>query len=683
MRGVVLVAFALFLFAPAKSQHGQRLVDSLETKLKATHNDTLKAKLYSRLSDLYIDIDQDQALHYADSVMQLSTKMKWQRGIADAKLAFGNVYNFNGSPEKAVGYLKDAIATYQSIAYKRGEGMSLYALGQSYERTSDFPQAIQYYFQALQIQETLPDNHWEVAICLSAISVIYYLQRDYEKSLDYSFKALAKKELAKNKTSIANELYNIGDTYSHMGDSANAATYNLKALALFDQLGNKMGQANVCSSLGKLFRKNYRLSLEYLDRARKIYLTVSSHSPYVAITEGQLGQVFVDMVKSGDTLSLAFRNKHQIPTSNQALLNVGETYIQHALEACREIGDKDTEYIFYGDLAELQALKGDHKNAFLNFKLYHHLRDSLYSQENKNKIAAVEGQREVALRDKEIELNKQTLATQRQQQITLLAGLAFLAVTGLLLYRQNRMRKVANEKLQTTNHALDEANKTKAKFFAILSHDLRGPIARLISFLHLQKEAPDMLTPQQVQLHRQKIVDAAETLLDNMEDMLLWSKSQMDQFHPAPKHIAIDQLFQQTKEAVGAPDHIALLLTNPENLEVYADENFVRAILYNITNNAVTALHATTHAKVEWKAWQTENNLVLSIADNGPGMSAEALANMFKNETVTSTKHGFGSHIVKDLAHAIQCDIETESETGKGTTVYLKFAQSEGSDHSR
>ena len=50
------------------------------------------------------------------------------------------------------------------------------------------------------------------------------------------------------------------------------------------------------------------------------------------------------------------------------------------------------------------------------------------------------------------------------------------------------------------NNQLDEANKVKAKFFGILSHDLRSPVANLIHFLHLQKNDPDLLGKEQADI---------------------------------------------------------------------------------------------------------------------------------------------------------------------------------------
>ena len=100
------------------------------------------------------------------------------------------------------------------------------------------------------------------------------------------------------------------------------------------------------------------------------------------------------------------------------------------------------------------------------------------------------------------------------------------------------------------NSQLDEANKVKARFFSILSHDLRSPIVNLVHFLHLQKDEPDLLSGEEQVKHRQNISDSAENLLNTMEAMLLWSKEQMENFRPNIKTIPVDNLFELMRETI-------------------------------------------------------------------------------------------------------------------------------------
>jgi signal transduction histidine kinase len=667
---MLIILFGCQLLVNAQKQ-GQMLVDSLLNEIPNIKADTSVIKLYNRISDLYIDIDQEKAMHYADSALTKSKNINWKRGIASSMLAIGNVYNFNGNPDKAIKYLEEATVIFKEIGYKFGEAASFAALGKSYEALSNYPAAVTNFTQALKIHESIPNNDLRIATSLSGIANIYYFQRDYKKSLEYSFKALAKKELLKNKISIANENLAIGDTYSEMGDSANAEKFSLKALELFKELGNKMGMANVYSNLGKLYRKNYSKSLEYFYQAKKMFTELNDDSPSLFLMQGQVGQVFLDMAKYGDTLSSALKKKYDIPETKTDLLDAAETNLKKAIIASRENEDKENEYIFSGAIAEVQALKNDYKNAYSNLYVYHYLQDSLYSQENKNKIAAVEGEREVAIRDKKIELANLSIATQKKQRIALIGGLCLLAIIGGLLFWQSRTRKKTNTTLMVLNNQLDDANKVKAKFFAILSHDLRSPIANLVNFLHLQKNEPGMFNAEQAAAHQKKISSSAENLLETMEAMLLWSKGQMENFKPEIKQVAVNDLFLYLQKFFASTENVKFSFANATNAMVTTDENYLQTIMHNLTANAVKALKNTPAAAIEWVSKQEGDKTILTITDNGPGLQDEQLKALYDDAVVANTKTGLGLHLIRDLAKAIQCKISVQSKPGIGTTFTL------------
>src|ERR1700712_4235011 len=114
------------------------------------------------------------------------------------------------------------------------------------------------------------------------------------------------------------------------------------------------------------------------------------------------------------------------------------------------------------------------------------------------------------------------------------------------------------------NNQMDEANKVKARFFSILSHDLRSPIVNLVHFLHLQKDSPDLLSAEQQNIHRQNISDSAEGLLNNMEAMLLWSKEQMENFKPNITTVPVADLFVYIQKFFGQTPQVEIKFTAAE-----------------------------------------------------------------------------------------------------------------------
>ena len=253
-------------------------------------------------------------------------------------------------------------------------------------------------------------------------------------------------------------------------------------------------------------------------------------------------------------------------------------------------------------------------------------------------------------------------------------GIGLLAVIGLLLYFQSASRRKANKQLARINQQLDEANRIKARFFGILSHDLRAPVANLAGYLHLQREAPEMMDGEAQAQHRLSIELAANNLLLVMEDLLLWSKGQMVSFKPQLRSVPILNLFNEIQKLVPPGTGTDVVFENPGNMNMETDENFLKTIMRNLTANSLKALADTPDGKVVWKAWKEGGRSYLSITDNGPGISKEQLQNLFTENAVTSSGNGLGMHIIKDFAQMLGQQLEVKSEPGKGTSFILSAA---------
>jgi signal transduction histidine kinase len=219
------------------------------------------------------------------------------------------------------------------------------------------------------------------------------------------------------------------------------------------------------------------------------------------------------------------------------------------IENCKKINHKGKNLQYAMEcLSYVYELKNDYKNAHRYFQECVMMYDSLNSIESKNKILNIEASFNISQKNKEIQFNQKIIEQEKKQKWFYIFGIGLLAIIGGLLFYQSRNRKKINEKLQLLNTELDQANKTKTRFFSILNHDLRSPVANLIHFLHLQKDSPELLDEETKNRMQNKTISGAENLLSSMEDILLWSKGQMENFKPQPKKVSVNQLFEDTKK---------------------------------------------------------------------------------------------------------------------------------------
>lgn len=672
------VVFSLMCFLTAHTvlgqKEGQALIDSLISELPRAKNDTAKGRLYKRIADEYFFSDTRQALHYAQLGLAHVSAMKWQRGIGVFNSSIARAFSDMGNVDSCLFYNRRALAVFHKMGDTFNISTTFNNIGAMYSNiASNYAEATRYYLMGLREAEKQGDNYL-IANANDNVGSIYLVQKNYQKALFYGQKALKlRAQLSKSDIyNVAREQGNshnsLGSIYYEMKDTTASRTHFRKALDLHRQAGNKEGMARALSNLSILEARRFDSRLAYGLSAEKLWNEVNPVHLEAGNNLGNIGVAYLEMYTTG-LLPKGILSKSQL------LVNA-EKYLKRAIQVSKENGDISQKAHFTGVLGEVQEQRGDFRGAYYNFRNFQSVQDSLFSQEEKNKIAGLEGEREIALRDKQIQINELELQAQRKQRWIFVSGLLVLAAIGALLWWQNRIRKRTNVQLLHLNNELDEANQVKARFFAILSHDLRSPVANLVNFLHLQKEAPDLITPEAAEVHQKRMTDSAEALLETMESMLLWSKSQMQQFKPQARRVAVAELFAYIGKFFSGTTGIAFSFEDPENLMVVTDEDYLRTIMQNLTNNAVKALKNADAPSIRWEARTEGDIVVLSVTDNGPGASEEQLHALFDDHAAIGIKTGLGLHLIRDLAKAISCRITARPNAGAGMVFSLSLGDS-------
>lgn len=239
-----------------------------------------------------------------------------------------------------------------------------------------------------------------------------------------------------------------------------------------------------------------------------------------------------------------------------------------------------------------------------------------------------------------------------------------LVIVSLLFY-ENRNRKRKNRELA-------RSNELKSRFFGILNHDLRSPISRLINYLQLTQTAPDILSDEESNAIQQKIIDNAHSLLENMENILFWCKDQMQTFTPEIKNVPVSQLFNGLENFFVYEENTKLLFEFDKDFEIRTDENYLITIMRNLTANSFKALDKKKDGKIIWKAIHPKKNIILSISDNGPGISEDIIKILYGEDSNISIINGLGFQIIRDLATSIKCQVQYKNTT-EGATFLLIF----------
>jgi signal transduction histidine kinase len=652
-------------FTGFSQKKGAELIDSLQKEASRPGEDTNKVLTLVRLAGAWYAIDLNKAFPPENEALRLSQKLHWLRGIANTENNLGMFMSDTGNTVDSRKHFEISYKLNVQRDSKINVVNNLVNIGRTYSFESDFPKAVDYFFKALTIAEAIKSEQ-KMALVGTNLASNFFKQQNFKKALEYGLYTVDHAGKADDPSAMVKGLIFIGDAQAGMGDtlagirsidsSIAVARHADLRLDLSEALGDR---ALLESNLGK--------KINLLEEDDRLMEKVNRNSSAHVSVKASLGFDYLQLAK-------------QTPGAPEKarLLKNADEYLKSAKAMAESRNNPERLAEALQMMSALEEYQGRYEAALADHKRVVAINDSIFSQDNKNQIAGLEAKHTVALKDAELTLSQVRLADQRKTTLILITGLGCLAIFGGLLYWQSRSRKKANAALQranlelgAANRELEEANQVKARFFGILSHDLRGPVAHLLHFLEIQKEAPHLLAGDRQESQRQQITQSAENLLNTMEEMLLWSKQQMQSFRPSPKRTSVGELFDYLQKFFSEPGPVSLMFRASGDLTVFTDENYLRVIMQNLTSNAIKALKDRPDAIIEWNAKHEGNNTVLSIADNGPGLSAEHAEALYDDSVAENGRDGFGLHMVRDLAKAISCQLDVSSMPGKGTIFSL------------
>jgi signal transduction histidine kinase len=646
---------ALLLCTGSFSQSKKSKVDSLLLALKNPHHDTAEIKIYRDLASAYYSRNTDSFFIFCHRGLELAKKLDRKKDICVFDQKMSAMLTDTGNYTLSLKFAQEGLAIAQGLDSKIAIITSYCAIGSIYDYQSDFVKSSEYFFKGMAIAQEI-NSHEKIALMGTNLAASALNQGDYQKTEKYCFITLKEAQLAGAPIHTFKALEIMGVLKATLKDTGAAEDYYRKAIDVCRKNGFILNEATMVSDLADL-RKDDKKKIDLLMQARQIYDSLSPASFDSRINWEELGQTYLKLFKSNQT--------------ETSYLLKAEEYLTKLISKSRESNDLMSVAQGLQSMATAEVLKKNYQLAYEYSNEFHTINDSIFSQDNKNKIAGLESKREIDLKNKEIENKELQLSSQRKQKIFFISGIFLLAVIGGLLYWQNITSKKTNTTLLQLNTELDDANKVKSIFFGILSHDLRSPVANLINFLELQKRKPGMLSEQQVADRENKIARAAGSLLDTMEAMLLWSKGQMEHFKPRIAAVPVNDLFEYLQKFFLGTENISFSYINEGNLVIRTDKDYLQTIMQNLTANAVKALQHTNGAQLAWKAWQENNKTFLSITDNGPGASDQQLKALYDDTASSSSRHGLGLHIIRDLAKAIDCTVMLQPQTKTGTVFIL------------
>ena len=202
------------------------------------------------------------------------------------------------------------------------------------------------------------------------------------------------------------------------------------------------------------------------------------------------------------------------------------------------------------------------------------------------------------------------------------------------LAHANRQLALANERIANLRLIAERAEAAKTAFVANVSHEFRTPLNMIIGLVSLMAETPhiyDVSLSEAIQEDLRVVHRNCQHLGNLVNDVLDLTRIEAGQLALRRERADLRYLIEEAIEVIrplmdkkGLALHVTL---DPALPSVYCDAVRIQQAILNLLSNAA---RFTEHGWIRVQAEMQDHQVVVSVADSGPGIPPEDLERIFE-----------------------------------------------------
>ena len=264
------------------------------------------------LADPFVQRGQDnEALRISHLAVRVAEKTADRMQLAVAMCDLGTIYARRVPPKDALSYLQKSLAVFEEAGDKKEQARALAAMGEAYDNGRQRQLAVQHYEKSLALSQEIGDRRLTARI-FNGLGLAHSSLGDYETGMSFFLKARALSEELNDKAMLsvvlnsiasnqidkgsyaegleylqksikiseelgpnadrrafAGKLQNVSIIYRRQGDLDQALIYARRTLAIFEEVDDKFGIANLQNNIGVIIKLQgrYDEALEWFQKA--------------------------------------------------------------------------------------------------------------------------------------------------------------------------------------------------------------------------------------------------------------------------------------------------------------------------------------------------------------------------------------------------------------------------------
>lgn len=649
---LALLCGLLARYAKAEQQIPVSIASQLERGLPYQE----QLDLLNHIADSVFSLNSELGITLAQEALKLAKRKGTEDDIEEQSFKMATFYSNLSLHGKALEYFRYSLEYAKQHENSQYQASILRRIGSAYYYIGHYDKSLEANMDALAISKAQSDEVGS-ASAYNNMGLIYQVRSDYDLAMESYTKAEVLFVKLNDGANRSLALLNIGNIYYFKGDLDEALSYYTRSVEISKPIGklDNLALAYQNMALVHELKGNLTTSLKYSIESLQLYRETKNEYG-IASLSNNIGNYYME----------------------QADYALAEKYFKEAVATSEKIGSLSLKQISYLSFSYYFEQQQKHDSALIYFRKSVECKDSISNRESDQKIVELQTQFEMSKKDEE-----NTRLRKQSWSLSIIGTVITLLL--LTLYqtkmRANRKLRGYNEQVQQQNRDLEVANSAKNRFFSIVAHDLKNPLASFMGYLDVLRQNVAELPRQDVEQELGHLYIMANGMSDLLENLLKWARNQTGAIEFAPEYVDINLLLNDTVrllEPSAQSKQIRLEKQTNDELFAMADKNMISTVIRNLISNA---LKFTSKNGLVLVGGRLENGSVcVWVEDNGIGIADEDQSKLFQLDakiqsygTANEPGSGLGLVLCHDFVEKHQGAISFESKEGKGSRFEFRI----------
>lgn len=607
----------------------------------------------------------------------------------------GYTYYSSEKYDTALNWYLDALKLAEKINNKQSQFIALYEVADFYQNQRKKGLALEFALRARKIAEQ-QRNDQNLFKALDLIGgFIYFNQGNFEQSLAYGLELQALAHKMNDKERIAySEMY-LGDVNRVLEKFDTAIALYSKAIETWRELNDTGAIRTSLNNIGVIYdaQGNYQKALEY-------YLSA------LRIAEQQR-----DNYMTADYSNAVARTYINLKNYNEALV-----YAERSLTLFRKYGKRKNIAEQYSILSDIQAEKGNYKEAYQYQTQYGRLKDSLLFGSAPKNIDSLQSSYQAERVEQQINFLKRESALQSKLRNTFIAATVLLIIIALLVTNKYRAKKKSETLLNAKNADLSQAltdlksaqsqliqsakMASLGELTAGIAHEIQNPLNFVNNFSEINNELIAELKSKKSKLKTEEQDEILNDVFQNNEKitqhgkradaivkgMLQHSRKSTGEKELTDINALADEYLRLAYRGFWAKDkdfHVTMQTDFDSSIgKINIMPQDIGRVLLNIYNNAFYAvkplnpLNKECNPTVTVSTKKSGDKVIITVADNGSGIPENIKDKIFQpffTTKPTGQGTGLGLSLAYDIVKAHGGEIKVDTAESQGTIFTIQL----------